>query len=77
MAAGKMTVPLNLTAQKVPEFAVSKIEMSDKVLADESGNFLACGRPVSMSYEKLNEVPKILHPICKQYFTIFQKHVHS
>ena len=30
MAAGEMTVPLNLTAQKVPEFAVSKIEMSDK-----------------------------------------------
>ena len=39
------------------------------VLADESGNFLACG--------KLNEVPKILHPNCKQCFTIFQKHVHS
>ena len=45
------------------------------VLADETGNFLACGRPVSLSYEKLEEVPKILHPICKQCFTMFQKHM--
>ena len=30
------------------------------VLADESGSFLACGRPISKSYEMLSEVPKVL-----------------
>ena len=47
------------------------------VLSDKSGNFLACGRPDSLSYEKLEEVPKILHPICKQCFTMFQKHMNT
>lgn len=43
------------------------------LIGDESGCSLTCGRLVTKSYEPLEEFPKILHPVCKQCFSMFAK----
>ena len=43
------------------------------LLGDESGCALTCGRLVTKSYEAVEELPKVLHPVCKQCFSMFAK----
>ena len=43
------------------------------LISDESGCALTCGRLATKSYETLDELPKVLHPVCKQCFSMFAK----
>ena len=43
------------------------------LIGDESGCSLTCGRLVTKSYEALDVLPKVLHPVCKQCFSMFAK----
>eukprot|EP00435_Cladocopium_sp_Y103_P067650 s333_g30.t1 len=45
------------------------------LVADESGSALTCGRLTTRTYEKLDEIPKVLHPVCKQCFALFYKNL--
>ena len=40
------------------------------LLCDESGSSLFCGRSTSKSYNSMKELPSVLHPVCKQCFSI-------
>ena len=43
------------------------------LISDESGTSLTCGRPTTKSYERLRELPTVLHPVCKQCFALFAR----
>lgn len=70
---GKWTGDLDETALPQDPSRYIRHSMSRVIhlFPDESGTSFACGREASRAYHRLESIPEVLHPTCKQCFSKF------